>query len=228
MVSDETVRAGAGAVAETAKATGKAIEAATGFGGWVKQTIGTIPEDLLGIAGGDWLHQQRQRNLARMMAKTEEVRARIGAGVLHEPSVSVVLPLLTAAANEARPELQDLWAALLASALQPDGGTRVRRAFFDTLSRLEPSDAITLAALYGLADQERRLSDEARKQSEVKSGVTGLSASVARQALEREGILVWDNDFSKPRDTMSVPVLSKSWFISAYGMEFWKACNPSA
>ncbi|WPB86608.1 Abi-alpha family protein [Sediminicoccus rosea] len=176
----------------------------------MKQTLGTIPEDLLGIAGGDWLHQQRQRNVLAMKAKTEEIRLRIGAGPPNAPSPSVVLPLLIGAADESRPELQDLWAALLASALQPDGGERVRRAFFDTLKAMEPVDARLFRALaaYGpgalIGDQvEARIEEDLR--------LFGAAAAVGWEALTKLGLIRTS--------------LNKQ--MTLYGQEFWRACNPS-
>jgi hypothetical protein len=114
----------------------------------VSKTVGTIPEDLLGIAGEDWLKEQRKRNLISLQAMTEKkLQNRINAGTLTEPSVSVVLPLLKTAADENRPELQELWAGLLATSFQSDGGQRVRRAYFDTLTQMEPLDAVLFDAI---------------------------------------------------------------------------------
>ncbi len=131
------------AAGEAAKAAGTALVVAAGAGGWLARTVGTIPEDILGIAGGDWLHQTRRRNLAKMEAKTAKSLDGIDATRRTEASPSVVLPLLEAAADESREELQALWAALLANACL-DGGKRVRRAFFDALRTMEPVDALVL------------------------------------------------------------------------------------
>jgi hypothetical protein len=60
---------------------------------------------------------------------------------LTEPSPSVLIPLLQAAVDEGRAELQDLWAALLANAMV-DGGRRVRRDYFDAVRQMEPMDAL--------------------------------------------------------------------------------------
>ena len=58
------------AVTELAKTGGRAIDA----GAFIAKTVGTVPEDLIGLAGGDWLHEQRRRNIAH----TDEDRAHIG------------------------------------------------------------------------------------------------------------------------------------------------------
>jgi Abortive infection alpha len=131
------------AVTEVAKTGGKIIDAGIGIGSFIRGTLGTIPEDLIGIAGGDWLHQKRRRNLAKIEAETEKLLEGVALERISEPSVSVVVPLLEAAADEAREELQNLWAALLAKAMI-DGGKRVRRAFFEIVRRMEPTDAIVL------------------------------------------------------------------------------------
>jgi hypothetical protein len=206
----KAVQAGGTAIAETAKLGGKVVDAGTGFAGWLKNTFGTIPQDLLGIAGGDWLHQQRRRNLLALEMRTETIRALIGAGTAHEPSVSVVLPLLQAAADEARPELQELWAALLASALQPDGGRRVRRAFFDTLRQMEPADAALLDAI--ASKTEWRTGDYIQAYELVEHlDISPTEADVAEQALKRMGLV---------RDG------NKRLALTSLGKAFWTACHP--
>ena len=210
MVSDETVRAEALAIAETAKAAGKAIDATVGFGGWVKQTLGTIPEDVLGLVGGDWLHQKRKRNLIELEAKTSEILLSMGAGPPFEPSPSVVVPLLIGAADESRPELQDLWAALLASALQPDGGSRVRRAFFETLKAMEPDDARLFRALASIGTGAM-ISDQIEERIGAELGLFGAAAAVGWEALTK----------------LSLVRTSLNKQMTLYGQEFWRACNPS-
>jgi hypothetical protein len=203
--------AGGKAVAETAKLGGKLVDAASGAGGYIARTLGTIPEDALGLLGGDWLHEKRRRTLRAMQAKTAEILERIGQLELHEPSPSVVVPLLQAAADEARPELQELWAALLASALQADGGTRVRRAFFDTLRQMEPEDALLFRAAVAATDTSA-IQRERQGAVAESVGLEGPGAQVAWQSLHRLGLL----------DQRGLGTKN----ITPYGMEFWRACNP--
>lgn len=176
----------ANAVGAVANTTGQAIEAARGVGGYLKDVLGQIPSDLLGIAGGDWVGQQRLRNLARMQAKTRRILEDIDQSRITEPSASVVLPLLRAAADEAREELQALWAALLANSMI-DEGKRVRRTFFDAVAKMEPVDARVLAILGrhpACADGNGRAIEAAI----LDAGIAPLEVNISLGALENFGI----------------------------------------
>jgi len=141
--TDEQCRA----VAKVAEMGTETVKAATKAGGWVASIVQDVPKDLIGVMGGDWLHHARQRNLARLEANTAALLEKIAADRRTEPSPSVLVPLLTAAVDETRSELQDIWARLLANAMI-DGGHKVRRDFFDTVKRMEPIDALLLRACY--------------------------------------------------------------------------------
>lgn len=105
--------------------------------------FGKVPEDLVGVIGGDTLHHHRLRNLATLAAKTDAYLQLIDQARRSEVSLSVAIPLIAAAVDESRRELQDLWAALLANA-QLDDGVRVRTIYFDILKGMEPIDAKVL------------------------------------------------------------------------------------
>jgi hypothetical protein len=133
---------------EQAKLGTKALEVLQDFGGFLRDVLGTVPEDLVGILGGDWLKVQRAMNLAEMFAKA---RARMEAKGITKPqhlvSLSLALPLFRAAADESRTELQDLYARLLAAAADPSRSGAVRRSFIDIVQQMEPIDALVLREL---------------------------------------------------------------------------------
>ncbi len=134
------------AVAEVAKTTGEIVKAAGGIGSYLARVFQSVPDNALGLMGGDWLDHKRRRHLAMLEANTARILEGIAADRLTEPSPSVLIPLLQAAVDEGRPELQSLWAALLANAMV-DGGGKVRRDFFDAVKRMEPADAFVLNAM---------------------------------------------------------------------------------
>lgn len=165
------------AVAEAAKLGQEVTKASAGLGGYVAGVVGTIPHDLLGIVGGDWLSHVRTRNVARMQDKTTRLLESINQARISEPSPSLVLPLLQAAVDESREELQDLWAALLANAMI-DGGKRIRREFFTTLKKLEPLDVKVLQVA-------RKVSGSSRPDPIMKG--IGNRLDEVYEALERGG-----------------------------------------
>jgi hypothetical protein len=113
---------------------------------YVGRVLGTTPEDAVGLVIGDPLHFVR----TAIALKYDEWITRLhrNRGVTPEPvSPSLAIPLLRAAYDESRPELQELWAQLIAAAMDPHRANRVRRSFIDTVQRLDPLDARILKEL---------------------------------------------------------------------------------
>lgn len=131
------------AVQEVAKTGGKVIEAVGGVGRYLAAVFGQLPHDAVGILG-DRVKYVRARLAMEAERKLKE------RGVAHPdpPSSSVLVPLLAAAEDEDRPEITDLWAGLLATAMDPATRGRVRRSFFPIVQKLEPVDAQVLRAIY--------------------------------------------------------------------------------
>jgi hypothetical protein len=57
------------------------------------------------------------------------------------PPLKLALPILAAAADESREELQDLWSRLLAAAMNPNRQSSFRQAFIETLKAMDPLDS---------------------------------------------------------------------------------------
>jgi len=138
-ISDEQSKA----IQETAKAFQAAVDVLKGVGGFLQETAGTVPQDVVALLGGDWLKVRRAENLARMIEKARErLKAR---KIEPEPaSLALGLPILIAAADESRDELQDLWARLLAAVADPDRAPSFRIAFIEAAKRMDPLDAAIL------------------------------------------------------------------------------------
>jgi Abortive infection alpha len=116
---------------------------------YVGRVLGTAPHDAVGIVLGDPLHFVR----TAIAAKYDELLTRVlrSRNVSPQPvSPSLAIPLLRAAYDESRPELQELWAHLIASAMDPRRASSVRRSFIDTLQRFDPLDARMLRELFGI------------------------------------------------------------------------------
>jgi hypothetical protein len=131
------------AIEETAKAAAKAIDAAIQAGKYVGEVIGDLPHDLVGVMG-DWVKHKRARRWAELSAETEKILRSRGVKNREDVSPSVAIPLIAAALNEDRDVLKDLWAKLLAAAMDPNRANRVRPTLIELLRQMDPLDARVL------------------------------------------------------------------------------------
>jgi hypothetical protein len=136
------------AIEEASKAVGKAIDASVRAGNYAGDILGNLPRDLVGLIG-DWVAHKRARNWARLQADTNKLLQNLGVENREDVSPSVAIPLIEAALDEDREGLRQLWAKLLAAAMDPGRAHLVRLAFIDTVKRMDPMDAAVLQGLYG-------------------------------------------------------------------------------
>jgi hypothetical protein len=128
---------------EQAKLGQEIVKAFHGLGAFLAQALGSTPEDLIGYLGGDWLRFRRAENIARLLS---EARERLAARGIEQPkpaSLSVALPILRSGADEDREVLVDLWARLLANAMDPSL-SNVRQQFISAVQGMDPPDAAVL------------------------------------------------------------------------------------
>jgi hypothetical protein len=188
-----------------AKAIEEALKTLQGFGGFLRETFGTVPEDLVGLLGGDWLKVRRAENLIRSLQKAKERLKARHVETAEPASLSIGLPILVAAAEESREELQDIWARLLAAAADPSRASRFRIAFIDAAKKMDPSDAPFLISL---------------NQHGGRADGTELNAIGSELNITRDEIEVSWNNFRKLELLAND---SHSALISPFGREFLRA-----
>jgi hypothetical protein len=106
--------------------------------------LGTVPDDLIGVTIGEHLGFVRTVIAATYdRILTEKFKQR-GITETAPVSPSIAIPLVRAAYDEGRPGLQELWATLIANAMDPKRSDRFRISFIDTLKKFDPLDALVL------------------------------------------------------------------------------------
>jgi hypothetical protein len=216
---DDPVTATAKAAEATANAAGKALEIVHDAGGYLGRVFADVPADLVGALGGAWLHERHIRLRSRLRRRTEEILRERDVQEVIELSPNMAAALIAGAQEESRDELMELWARLLANAVDPKLNS-VRRSFIEAVQAMDPSDAKTLNYLYRAKAGRiplRGEGDPANKSIEYLSGQLGIrqdDGEVSVRHLEVLGFLT------------STPLEPNVWFPTANLREFMRACYP--
>jgi hypothetical protein len=114
----------------------------------------------------------------RLIEKAQE-RLKARGKKSEKPSISIALPLLIAAADEDRDELQDIWARLLAAAADPDRANFFRQQFIEAAKGLDSLDAAVLkgAQNRGGGNLDRNAMNELAKELQVSIDQIEVSAN---------------------------------------------------
>ena len=170
-----------------------------------------IAENALGLLGGDWLSAKRERRRAKLREQTEGVLKERGAQMDRDPSPSIVVPLLSAAQDEDRESLAEMWARLTATALNPATRHTYRREFVEVARQLEPIDVLVLPFLAEQSDlmPSRRDFIAARIQE------TPDRVQLAFQNLDRLGLVMEGKH----------PMFPAHPYLSTLGREFLRAVS---
>ncbi len=150
LVGPETAKAGQ-EVAKFGSKLVKAFEKAETLPkaqAFLGKVIGAPIENLVGLVVGDPLQYIRIRLLSYYQDRVEEILEQRGVKEPQAVSPSIAVPLIEAATNETREELRELWAKLLAAAMDPTKANHVRLELIEAVKRLAPIDARILKVRY--------------------------------------------------------------------------------
>ena len=117
------------------------------FGGYIADIVGDLPKDLVGLLAGDRVKVARAKRLAILLEGTKKHLQDRGVVEPEPPSLKLALPIFEAAADESNQELQDLWASLLAAAMDPKRRDWVRQSFIQIVKQMDPFDVLVLRAV---------------------------------------------------------------------------------
>ena len=193
-----------------------------GFGSFIGEALGSTPEDLIAYLGGDWLRVRRAENLVKLL---QQAKARLAERNVQEPipaSLSVALPILRGAADEDREDLVDLWARLLANAMDPNLNS-VRQSFIDAVKGMDPLDAVVLRYTY-----ETQISEVQVGLIDTVSSTTGvenIAAAIDRRADEIEVSLRHLQELLL-FDPSPLTARNQGWTVNPTSRELLRACYP--
>lgn len=128
------------AITEAAKATNNAVNLIREGG----RAVGPAVGEIYGLVFGDAIAETRKRRLDALARKTKKILHDRDVKERLQPPEHISIPLLEAAQGEPRDEMQELWARLLANAMDPARADDVRPEFIETLRRFHPIDAAIL------------------------------------------------------------------------------------
>jgi hypothetical protein len=212
MAAEDGAGAGASIIPVTdaqAKLGKTAIEEGGKLGRYVGRILGDVPSDMVQVFIGQHLRFARILIADSYDRRIREILERRNAKT--EPlSPSVAIPLITAAYEESRPELQAFWAALIAAAMDPARSDRMRLAFIGTLKQFDPLDALLLRQLPTLPGNQEPF---AAQFWATRLGV-GLNA-----------VLVSVDNLNRLGCITILPANNKQLPLTPYGQELLRTCE---
>jgi hypothetical protein len=210
-----TTQAVAKAAEESAKTAGKGLEIVHDTGGYLRGVFADLPADLVGVAGGAWLHEIHARLRDALRRRTEQILRERDVQDVIELSPNMALALIGGAQEEDREELMELWARLLANAMDPSLNT-VRHSFIDAVKKMDPPDAVVLRHIH-----ERNITavrrGHSRDDAHQTTGIGNISIAIGRRSDEVEVSI---------RHLQALLFFDGEYYPNALNREFMRACYP--
>lgn len=219
MSNEDPISQTAKAVQDVAKTTGKAIDAAQNFGGFISRYVAGPLEQGMGIFE-DKLKYMRWERQVRLMQRAEVLQREAGlSGPTRAIPLKLAVPLFEAASLEDDDHLQDLWARLLVNAANGSSHVSLQRAYIAILEQLTPFEASILETIYSLPYDKTQ-------HDGVVVGSLPASVSVGQDDSSQEALLEPSDEVKLALANLArlgCVVIQKSWG----GGEIFQKVNPT-
>ena len=136
---------GAKAVQEVGKTARACVDPLTDLGRYIGRVLGTTPEDLVGLAFGDYMAHARIRQMAGHQQKTDEILRMRGTESPQPINPKLAIPALIAVSEEGDETIQELWARLFANAMDPAREVWLNERLIDSLRKMDGADPLVSA-----------------------------------------------------------------------------------
>ena len=154
---------------------------------------------------------------SRRPRRTEQILRERDVQDVIELSPNIAVALIAGAQEEGKEELMELWARLLANAMDPSLNT-VRHSFIATVKNMDPVDAVVLRYIH-----EENITHVGRGHTPEGVGMTGtanIATVIGRRSDEVEVSL------RHLQDLLFFDYVNNSWYANATSREFLRACYP--
>jgi len=141
------------AVQEVAKTTGKAIDAMHHTGEFLAPHVEGVLAQVSGMLEDRLKYMRGVRLIRQGQRFQQELLANGGAAAVRKLPLNFAVDALEQGAMEQDDDLQDIWARLLANAVDATAETQPRRACISIIKDLSPLDVLVLAQIYAV-DQD--------------------------------------------------------------------------
>lgn len=203
------------------------VQAGTDLCQWFGDILGTAPRDAVGIILTDPLAHLRVRFGAAWMRRTREILKEKGVNSVEPVSPELLIDAYQGASLNSDEKIRELWARLMAAALDPDRDVSLNRTLIETLKQFDPVDALLFQAISTLAFQNNSIGEEVviidreawstiRQVIELRSGkhFRPTQIHLARQKLVKIGCL---------GSRQASKYLDEEFFLTTLGAELWIA-----
>jgi hypothetical protein len=217
-----TTQAVAKAAEESAKTAGRGLEIVYAAGGYLRHVFGEVPADVAGVLGGAWLHERHIRIRDALRRRTEQLVRERNVPEIIELSPNMAVALIAAAQEESREELAELWARLLANAMDPNMNS-VRHSFIEAVKKMDPMDAVVLWYI----DEEDVAVVRPGQLNHIANRMTGIddiAMAIKFRSDQVEVSLRHLKDLSLCDHQL--PSDPTAWVMNATSREFMRACYP--
>jgi hypothetical protein len=217
---DDPATASANAVEAIAKTAGQALDVIHDTGGYLRHVFGEVPADLVGVLGGAWLHERHIRIRDALRGRTEQLLRERNVEQTIELSPNMAAALIAGAQEESQEELAELWARLLANAMDPRLRS-VRHSFIEAVKAMDPTDALVLVELY------KRNLGAVRRNNDIMDGTQSMTIHDLARAIDRRP----DDVEACLRHILSMGLfdqtqVNRDWLVNASNRELMRSCYP--